>query len=104
MSYVRDLPGISLRIERCDATSVEDVRSLLQRIAQPIGGCLHLAALLSDRTFFSQTTDSFALPFTPKIEAFSVFKNAFDISKLDFFIAFSTISTFGNSGQTNYAA
>lgn len=63
-----------------------------------------LAGLVSDRSFFSQTAESFAVPFPPKTDAFLAVKDTIDISKLDFLVAFSSVSTFGNSGQTNYAA
>lgn len=63
-----------------------------------------LAGLVSDRSYFSQTAESFAVPFSPKTDAFLAVNDTIDISKLDFLVAFSSVSTFGNSGQTNYAA
>lgn len=95
---------MSIRVERCDISSAVDIRSLLRNISQPIGGCLLLAVVLSDRTFFSQTAESYEVPFISKTQAFLALKDALDISKLDFLISFSTISTFGNVGQTNYAS
>lgn len=104
LSYLSELPDMSLTVEQCDVSSVENLRSVLQSMDRPFGGCLLLSGILRDRSFFSQTSESFAAPFSPKTDAFLAIKNAIDISKLDFLIAFSTISTFGNSGQTNYAA
>ena len=104
LSYLQALEGISLRVEKCDSASEESVRALVQGIGRPIGGCMLLAGLVSDRSFFSQTAESFAVPFAPKTDAFLSVQKVFDVSKLDFLISFSTVSTFGNRGQANYAA
>ncbi len=59
--------------------------------------------VLSDRTFLSQDAESFDTVFNCKMKAFETLESSLDILKLDFLIIFSSITTFGNAGQTNYA-
>lgn len=63
-----------------------------------------LALVLADRSFASQTRETFDTPFIPKTGAFQVLENVVSLETLDFLITFSSVSgMFGNAGQTNYA-
>ncbi|EGO18754.1 hypothetical protein SERLADRAFT_480454, partial [Serpula lacrymans var. lacrymans S7.9] len=63
-----------------------------------------LAAALDDRGFFSQDENSFKACFSSKLGAFRAIEEALELHKIDFLVALSSISTFGNAGQTNYAS
>ncbi len=62
-----------------------------------------LSGLISDGIFLSQTEESFEAVFAPKTGAFEALESAVKIEELDFLITFSSLATFGNPGQTNYA-
>ncbi len=101
--YLRTLKDVTLRLEACDATSVSATNTLLGSIKEPIAGCILLAAAIADKPFFSQTAETFEVPFS-KERAFRVLEETLIIDDLDFCIVISTGSTFGNPGQSNYAA
>lgn len=103
--YLRNREDLTFRTAALDATSAEGLKNLLGELEYPVGGCLLLAALLNDRTFASQTKESFESTFAPKIQGFQVLEQTLDLGALDFVVAFSSISgMFGSPGQTNYAA
>lgn len=63
-----------------------------------------LSGLVSDRTFISQTEESFEAVFAPKKGAFEALESAVpNIEDMEFLITFSSVATFGNAGQTNYS-
>ncbi len=103
LSYLESLDDLNIRVVCCDATSLSETRALLNSIKEPIAGCMLLAVTLSDRSFFLQSEETFSHPFG-KVAAFQVLEKAIDIDNLDFVIAFSSVTTFGNAGQTNYTA
>ncbi|RDB25816.1 Reducing polyketide synthase FUB1 [Hypsizygus marmoreus] len=104
LTYLESLSDLSLRVESCDASSLPAMQALCSTIRGPLGGCMLLAVVLSDRTFMTQTAEAFELPFVSKVDTFYTLQNSISIEKLDFLISFDTISTFGNIGQTNYAS
>ncbi|XP_074595151.1 fatty acid synthase-like [Brevipalpus obovatus] len=70
----------------------------------PIGGIFNLAMVLSDGMFENQSIESFESVCTPKVH---ITQNLDTISRqccpeLDYFVCFSSISTLGSIGQTNY--
>ncbi|KAK7039743.1 polyketide synthase [Favolaschia claudopus] len=98
------LPGLDLRLEACDASSVEALTHLISSFDLPLAGCILTALALSDRLFMKQDADSFSIPFKPKTTAYFVLEQVVALDKLDFLIAISSIASFGDAGQSNYAA
>ncbi|KAJ7301903.1 hypothetical protein DFH08DRAFT_992112 [Mycena albidolilacea] len=84
VDYLRSFPDLDLRLEACDATSVEGLRQLIDTLDYPLAGCILSAA--------SKTEGYFALE---KVVA---------IEKLDFLLAISSVAGFGAAGLTNYAS
>ena len=105
IAYLETLPDLKLRIEATDALCEHDMRTLIQGLHSPLGGCMLLSMVLADGLFSGLSADNFNAPFKPKLGAFEVLRNIIDMKKLDFLISFSSVSAlFGNAGQTNYAA
>ncbi|KAH7906790.1 hypothetical protein BJ138DRAFT_1071251 [Hygrophoropsis aurantiaca] len=104
LSYLEQRADLYLQLEAVDATSVERMTDLVQGITLPIAGCMLLSGVLSDRSFFFQDAASFEAVYAPKVRAFETVETVLNIDKMDFFIAFSSIATFGNAGQTNYSS
>ncbi|KAK7039778.1 polyketide synthase [Favolaschia claudopus] len=98
------LPGLDLRLEACDASSVEALTHLISSFDLPLAGCILTALALSDRLFMKQDADSFSIPFKPKTVAYFALEQVVALDKLDFLIAISSIASFGDAGQSNYAA
>jgi len=76
---------------------------ILQSIDLPLGGCILMSALLSDRLFISHTRESFFKTFPSKQFAVHVLERNVHIPTLDFVVSLSSAATFGNVGQTNYS-
>lgn len=106
LAYLQCRSDLHLDAVAIDATSQEAMQSLVQNtMILPFGGVMLLTAVLNDRMFALHTQESFEKAFPAKIAAFHVLEHILDIPRLDFVLAFSSISgTFGNPGQTNYAA
>ncbi|KAG2142363.1 hypothetical protein DEU56DRAFT_979550 [Suillus clintonianus] len=105
ITYLESVPDLNLRIEAIDALCEPDMKSLVQQLQNPLGGCMLLSVVLADGLFSGLSAEKFNAPFHPKIGAFEVLCNTTDTNKLDFLISFSSVSAlFGNAGQTNYAA
>ncbi|KAJ7342604.1 hypothetical protein DFH08DRAFT_1082134 [Mycena albidolilacea] len=77
---------------------------LKDTIDRPLTGCFLLAAVLQDRLFKLHTEDSYYRPFPAKLQSFRTVEEVFSIPSLDFLFAVSSIATFGNPGQSNYAS
>ncbi|KIJ32582.1 hypothetical protein M422DRAFT_138839, partial [Sphaerobolus stellatus SS14] len=65
---------------------------------------LLLSVVLRDGLFIAHSKESFFAAFPSKTQDLSVLEELVEIDKLDFLVAFSSASTFGNPGQTNYAS
>ncbi|KAF7355656.1 Polyketide synthase [Mycena sanguinolenta] len=104
--YLTTRPDLHLHLEACDATSEEQMSTLLKSINRPLAGCMLLSAVLVDGSFMSFDPDSLAYqsPIASKINAFQVIEKVIAIDKLDFFISTSSVMSFGSAGQTNYSA
>ncbi|KAK7044317.1 polyketide synthase [Favolaschia claudopus] len=98
------LPGLELRLEACDASSVDALTHLISSFDCPLAGCILSALALSDRLFMKQDADSFSIPFKPKTVAYFALEQVVALDELDFLIAISSIASFGVAGQSNYAA
>lgn len=104
VTYLRSQDDLDLRLDKCDATNINQMDVLLHSLAAPIAGCFHLAMVLSDALFFNQTADTFRRVFHSKLRVFEVFSTQVQIESLDFFVALSSISgLIGLPGQSNYA-
>ncbi|KAF7352570.1 Polyketide synthase [Mycena venus] len=105
--YLKTRSDLDLRLEACDCTSEEQMRTLLDSIHHPIAGCVLLSAVLVDGVFMSfdpARSLAYQAPITSKIDVFQVVEKVIAIEKLDFFISTSSVMSFGSVGQTNYAA
>ncbi|CCL98280.1 uncharacterized protein FIBRA_00274 [Fibroporia radiculosa] len=104
MVYLESLPDLVLRVEAIDALSVQQMKHLVDSLGRPLGGCMILTAILIDRTFASQTAETFEAPISSKVNVLRTIEEVISIASLDFLIAFSSVcGLFGNAGQTNYA-
>ncbi|KAJ3873157.1 putative polyketide synthase [Lentinula edodes] len=61
-------------------------------------------ASFDDRLFFDQDTESFRKSFQSKIGTLDALEKVIDIKKLDFLVSLSSMTIWGNSGQTNYTS
>ncbi|KAJ7913452.1 KR domain-containing protein [Mycena leptocephala] len=105
VTYLRSQDDLDLRLDKCDATNINQMDVLLHSLAAPIAGCFHLAMALSDAIFFNQTADTFRRVYDSKLRVFEVFSTRVQIESLDFFVALSSISgLIGLPGQSNYAS
>ncbi|KAH9926041.1 uncharacterized protein B0H18DRAFT_954918 [Fomitopsis serialis] len=105
LAYLRSRDDLVLRTEAIDASSVEETRELVASSQKPFGGCMIMTTNLIDRTFATQTSDTFEASFTAKLGAFHALEKVIDIHSLDFVLAFSSVAgLLGNAGQTNYAS
>ncbi|KAJ6539604.1 hypothetical protein B0H19DRAFT_1382247 [Mycena capillaripes] len=107
LGYLAARPDLELRLEACDCTSEEEMRTLLKSIHQPLAGCVLLSAVLVDGLFTSfdlARSIDYKTPITSKIDAFQAVEKVIAIEKLDFFISTTSVMTFGSAGQTNYSS
>ena len=103
LGYLESLPDLNIQLMACDASSEYEMTKLLQSIDIPLGGCILMSALLSDRLFIFHTRESFYKTFLSKQVALQILERKIHIPSLDFFISLSSAATFGNVGQTNYS-
>ncbi|KAH7904616.1 hypothetical protein BJ138DRAFT_1130883 [Hygrophoropsis aurantiaca] len=104
LTYLETREDLSLRLEASDASSSADMERVVAGITRPIAGCMFLATVYADCSFFSQTASSFEASFKPKLGALRGLETVLDLNKMDFVVAFSSIATAGNAGQVNYAS
>ncbi|KAK0216124.1 putative polyketide synthase [Armillaria fumosa] len=104
LSYLQAQPDLELRLECCDTSSVPDTQRLLSRLPGRIGGCILLSAVWADGAYMKHTQDTYYHVFPAKVEAFRVLEQTLQINKLDFLVTLSSVTIFGNSGQTNYSS
>ena len=104
LTYLETIPDLTLRLAAVDALSSRDMKTLLESLERPLGGCMILSAVFLDRPFSSQTQETFNASFAPKTGAFETLEALVSLQALDFIVTFSSVSgLFGNAGQTNYA-
>ena len=98
-----------IRVEVADVVEVEAVEGLLARIAAselpPLGGVVHCAAVLADRTLPNQDRESFARVLGPKVAGAWNLHRATRSLELELFVLFSSLAGMvGSPGQSNYAS
>ncbi|KAF7358619.1 Polyketide synthase [Mycena sanguinolenta] len=103
VEYLQSLPDLDLRLEACDASSVDALTALIASLDCPLAGCVLTAAALASRLFLKQDAESFFVPFKPKTNAYFALEKVVEIEKLDFLIAISSVAGFGAAGETNYS-
>jgi hypothetical protein len=104
VEYLARQPDLKLDLEAVDGTSQVEMVRLLSSY-KSIGGCIILSAAITDGLFSSMTENNFLLSMNAKVGVYETFSNIFDTSKLDFLVAFSSVTgTFGTGGQTSYGA
>ncbi|KAJ7823343.1 KR domain-containing protein [Mycena olivaceomarginata] len=101
--YLQSLPDLDLRLEACDATSVEDLTRLISSLDCPLAGCIFSAVVLADRLFLKQDLENFMIPYKSKTDAYFALEKVVALEKLDFVLGISSVASFGAAGQTNYA-
>ena len=100
--------GAKVRVEAVDISSEDQVRSLFDRIgawAPPLRGIVHSAMVLDDGPITQQNRERFLKVTAPKMPGAWNLHKCSERLPLDFFVAFSSVSTLiGNVGQSSYVA
>jgi acyl transferase domain-containing protein/acyl carrier protein len=100
--------GIEVEVYEVDISNKKETNSLIKRIKQkhkPLNGIFHLAGMLDDGIFVTQTAERFAKVFAAKGEGAWNLHEATKSMDLECFVMFGSIAgTFGSPGQSNYAA
>ncbi|KAL5392876.1 hypothetical protein DPSP01_000571 [Paraphaeosphaeria sporulosa] len=86
-------------------TSEDDVKSAIALAEKPISGIIQLSMVLRDQNFLKMNHEDWETPLSSKVHGTWNLHNAFQDTKLDFFLLFSSLSGIvGQWGQSNYAA
>ncbi|XP_024136385.2 mycolipanoate synthase [Oryzias melastigma] len=110
MNLLEKRYGVSILNIQCDVSSLVQVVNAISEILQrfpscPITGVFHSAAVLHDALIQSLDEDLFRKVLQPKVSGVLNLHYATLHNKLDFFVCYSSISSFiGNASQCNYAA
>ncbi len=100
--------GADVSFIACDVSHKQDVQQLVDTIRTtmpPLKGIIHAAGTLQDGMLSEQTWEKFVTVFAPKVSGTWNLHTMTEDMSLDFFLLFSSgTSTFGNLGQSNYAA
>jgi acyl carrier protein len=100
--------GVAVEVYASDISNKKETNSLIKRIKQkhkPLKGIFHLAGVLDDGIFVTQTAKRFAKVFAAKGESAWNLHEATQDLDLEYFVMFGSIAgTFGSPGQSNYAA
>nr|UWV21338.1 polyketide synthase 5 [Chaetomium globosum] len=109
-SFIQELSagGINVVGKACDIGSAEQIASLAQELESagmpPIRGIIQCAMVLKDALFQDMTADEWNSALVPKIRGTVNLETVLG-DDLDFFIMLSsTVTVWGNMGQSNYAA
>ncbi|MBE9049171.1 alpha/beta fold hydrolase [Nostocales cyanobacterium LEGE 11386] len=99
--------GAQIQVTQADVSSQESMRQVLQELQAsmpPLRGIIHTAGIISDGVLIRQNWEQFNQVLEPKIKgAWNLHTLTQDIS-LDFFVLFSSATSFlGSPGQGNYA-
>jgi acyl transferase domain-containing protein/NADPH:quinone reductase-like Zn-dependent oxidoreductase/acyl carrier protein len=100
--------GAEVRVLRADVAEALEVEAALGVIAEqmpPLGGIVHAAGVLEDRTALQMDAASFHKATAPKVPgAWNLHALTVD-TPLDFFVMYSSAASLvGSPGQSNYAA
>lgn len=97
--------GIQVTAQACDVTQANEVKQLIQGLAQPLTGILHAAASFDDALIQNLNQERIAQVVEAKlIGAWNLHQASLN-QPLQHFILYSSITTaLGNPGQANYVA
>ncbi|KAF7377230.1 Polyketide synthase [Mycena sanguinolenta] len=105
VAYLEGQDDLTLRLEKCDATDVDQMSALLHTLSAPLAGCFQMTTVLSNALFLDQTPDAFRAVYDSKLKVFEIFTGLVEIQRLDFVVAISSFSGLvGIPGQSNYAS
>uniref|UniRef100_A0A8C7YV41 Carrier domain-containing protein n=2 Tax=Oryzias sinensis TaxID=183150 RepID=A0A8C7YV41_9TELE len=110
MNLLQKRYGVSIIHIQCDVSSLVQVVNAISEIilkfpSCPIKGVFHSAAVLHDALIPSLNEGHFRKVLQPKVCGVLNLHHATLHNKLDFFVCYSSISSFiGNASQCNYAA
>ncbi|TIA62468.1 polyketide synthase [Aureobasidium pullulans] len=99
--------GTRIIVRACDVANLSSVETLIQSLQKeaPVRGVIQGAMVLKDVLYEQMTTDDFNAVVNPKVTGTLNLHNTLGSSKLDFFIALSSVAgVVGNRGQAAYAA
>jgi hypothetical protein len=103
LAYLESRDDLCLRVEACDALSVEATAGVVRSCDLPLGGCFFMSVVLEDQLFIHQTKDTFRKVYDSKVTALETFNRVKSIETLDFMVFFSSsVALVGNVGQINY--
>lgn len=99
--------GAEVLYRQVDAGNKEDVVKVVEDIRKtlgPLAGVFHCAGVLKDKVIIQKGQDEIKEVFRPKVHGLWNLDEAVGSEKLDFFVAFSSLSAvLGNLGQADYA-
>ncbi|KAF1979110.1 putative polyketide synthase [Bimuria novae-zelandiae CBS 107.79] len=96
--------GCTARAVAGSVASLEDVRRAISMAEKPIAGVIQLSMVLRDQNFLQMTHEEWQTSISPKVHGTWNLHEAFQDTKLDFFLLFSSLSGIvGQWGQANYA-
>ena len=107
-SLLQDLEGLGLQAQcyKCDVSDSEALKLSLAKCSEEVGpvkGVIQCAMVLRDTLFSNMSYEDWKQSTLPKIQGTQNLHRA--LSDVDFFITLSSFAaTFGNRGQSNYAA
>lgn len=110
MELLRKRRGVKIFHVQCDVSVATQVDEAISRVEQHFPGCtirgvFHSAAVLHDTLIETLNWSLFRKVLLPKVGGALNLHNATLHVKLDFFVCYSSISSFfGNPSQCNYAA
>ncbi|MBL1261542.1 MAG: SDR family NAD(P)-dependent oxidoreductase [Thiotrichaceae bacterium] len=100
--------GVEVEIFRADLGCLDEVQTLFAHLAEryyPLRGIIHGAGLVDDQPLANITPDSWQRVVEAKALSAHLLDQSSRSLSLDFFVAFSSISSvMGSAGQCNYAA
>jgi hypothetical protein len=101
--YLESRKDLKLSLFAADAADQKAMRSVVASIDGPIGGCMLLCLVLSDRSFVQHSEASYFSSFPAKTGALETVEKILSVPALDWFITFSSVTVLlGNAGQTGY--
>ncbi|KAF2638710.1 polyketide synthase PksD [Massarina eburnea CBS 473.64] len=98
--------GIQVAIPRCDVSSAESLRNILDDCAKtmpPVRGCINAAMVLQDSVFDNMTHSQWTQTIESKVA--TSWNLHTHLPDLDFFVMLASVAgVVGSPGQSNYAA
>lgn len=103
--YLKAQADLNISLEAADATSMEEMQSIIQPKQLEIDGCIILTGIISNGLFMHLDQDEFSSVLHSKTGVLHVLNNVVHLADLEFIVAFSSVGgLFGNGGQSHYAA